>query len=249
MTLFGTNVKMHQTATESRAFIDALALFQPPADVQMFTILPFTSLPAIVEPARRAGIWVGAQNMHAAVDGEYTGEVSAPMLADIGVDLVLLGHAERRRLFHEDDVTIGRKVETALAHGLRVLLCVGETAAEKACGAGPESVVRQLKMSLHGVADLRRVIVAYEPVWAIGEAGTEAGPADIAPQLAAIRAAIDGVPLVYGGSVTEGSARRYAELAEIDGLFVGRAARSAAGFCHVLEAAYRMPREKERAHE
>jgi triosephosphate isomerase len=229
---------MHQTVRESVAYVDALAALRHRAELQLFVILPFTSLSAVVATAHRAGIWVGAQNMHWADAGEYTGEVSASMVRELGVDLVLLGHAERRHAFSEDDVTIGRKVETALAHDLRVVLCVGETADERRFGAGAETIVRQLKIALHGASDLANVIVAYEPVWAIGEAGTAADPQTIASAAAAIRSFTGSLPLLYGGSVSPASARSYAEVRGIDGLFVGRAARTAEGFTRTLTATF-----------
>jgi triosephosphate isomerase len=237
-TYFGTNVKMYQTARESIAFVEGIAALRTAADLQLFAILPFTSLSAVVDRAHAAGIWVGAQNLHWAGAGEFTGEISAPMLRDLGVDLVLIGHAERRGVFGETDALVRRKVEAALAHGLRVLLCVGETADERACGAGPETLMRQLKLALHGISDLAAVLIAYEPVWAIGEAGSAADAATVGEAAAAIRSYTGSLPLVYGGSVTAASAPTYAAVAGIDGLFVGRAARTADGFSAVARAAY-----------
>jgi triosephosphate isomerase len=229
---------MYQTARESIAYVDALAMLPHDPALQLFVILPFTSLGAVVERARAAGLWVGAQNMHWADEGEYTGEISAAMLRDSGVDLVLLGHAERRYAFNDTDAIIRRKVEAALAHGLRVLLCVGETADERRYAAGRESIVRQLKISLYGLTDLTNVTIAYEPVWAIGEAGSAPDAATISDAAEAIRAFSGAVPILYGGSVTAQLARGYADVAGIDGLFVGRAARTAAGFAQVAAAAY-----------
>lgn len=228
---------MHQTAGASAGYVEALAQLRCREDLQLFVILPFTSLDRVAAVAHRAGIWVGAQNMHWAESGEYTGEISAPMLRDLDVDLVLLGHAERRWVFHEDDRTIARKVRSALAHGLRVVLCVGETADERDCGAAALSIARQLTIALAGVTEPERVIVAYEPVWAIGAAGTPPDPAAIAAAAATIRATCD-APLLYGGSVTAASAPGFAGVPGIDGLFVGRAAGSAAGFARTLAAAY-----------
>ena len=238
MTYFGTNVKMHQTAAESIAYVAELAQLTHSDALQLFVILPFTSLAVITEPAHAAGIRVGAQNMHWADAGEYTGEISAAMLRDVGVDFVLLGHAERRHTFGESDALIRRKVDAALANGLGVLLCVGETAQERRAGAGVETVVRQLKLGLEGVTDRAQVMIAYEPVWAIGAAGVAAEPASIEAVTAAIRAYCGALPLLYGGSITAGSAAGYAAVDGIDGLFVGRAARPAAAFGAVARAAY-----------
>jgi triosephosphate isomerase len=239
--LFGTNVKMHQTVHESIAYVSGLASASADGQAQLFVILPFTSLAAVVDVAHRAGIWVGAQNMHWAEGGAFTGEVSAPMLRDIGIDLVLVGHAERRQLFGENDTIIRQKVEAALAHGLRVVLCVGETAEERRFGAGDESIVRQLRLDLGGVTDLANVIIAYEPVWAIGESGSAAEPAVIAAAAEAIRSVTGALPILYGGSVSAETAAPYAAIAEIDGLFVGRAACTSQGFENVLRAAYPAP--------
>src|SRR5664279_2582721 len=181
---FGTNTKMNQTADETARFVAGLSRAAG-GGVQRFVIPPYTSLAAAVEAAHAAGIWIGAQNVHWAEAGEFTGEISARMLRALGVDLVLVGHAERRQRFAETDADIRRKIEAALAHGLRVLLCVGDTAAEHRCGTAADTVLRQARLALEGVTDRSRVIVAYEPVWAIGEGSTPAEPAEVAPVAAA----------------------------------------------------------------
>ena len=152
--VFGTNFKMNQTAAESAAFYRQLAAsLQIAPATHLFVIPPFTSLAAVNEVAGPPPhqIWVGAQNVHWAPDGAYTGEISVDMLVALDVNLVLLGHAERRRYFHETDVELNRKVLAALAAGLRVLLAVGETAEERAFGVSAETVLRQLRIGLHGV--------------------------------------------------------------------------------------------------
>ncbi len=238
MKLFGTNVKMHQTVRDSIAYVDALAALRHAGDLAFFVVLPFTSLASIVDRAHQAGIWVGAQNMHWANHGEFTGEISAAMLRDIGVDLVLLGHAERRHVFNESDFDVRRKIEAALGNGLRVLLCVGETAEERRAGTGAHSVVRQLQTALNGLPDSSAVIIAYEPVWAIGIDGVAADSATIREAVESIRTISGALPVLYGGSVTAASAAAFAGVTGIDGLFVGRAARTAAGFAEVARAAY-----------
>jgi triosephosphate isomerase len=186
--------------------------------------------------------------MHWEDAGPYTGEISPAMLADLDVDLVLLGHAERRHLFHETDDEIHRKARAALAHGLRVVLCVGETAAERAYGVSQESTLRQMKIALSGLGrpDSDRIVVAYEPVWSIGESGVAAGPDDVRPVVTSLRRQLldqfgpsSGVPVLYGGSVDLDNAGPFAAMPELDGLFVGRAAWTASGFCAVLETAER----------
>ena len=250
----GTNFKMHQTPAETAAFITGLR----PAlgdtlvgheDVRLFVIPPFTSLPAAVPAAADAGLplWVGAQTMHQATEGAYTGEISARMLQAVGVGLVLLGHAERRALFAESDAALSAKVPAALGAGFQTLLCVGETAEEKGFGVGPETVARQLKIALSGVdaAHLPNLLVAYEPVWSIGASGTPARPDDVMGVADAIRGALGDrfgaagaeVPVLYGGSVSVDNCGGFVALQHIDGLFIGRAAWTVDGFAAVLAAA------------
>lgn len=247
--LFGTNFKMNQTPAESADFYARLAAqVEPQPDVQLFVIPPFTSLSAVTELARQddRGIWIGAQNMHWAAEGAYTGEISATMLRALGVDLVVLGHAERRRDFHESDPDLNRKVLAALESGLRVLLAVGESAEERQFGVSAETVLRQLKIDLHGVRaeQLPMVQIAYEPVWSIGAGGTPASPQDVEPMAALIRGAMSelfgaagaAVPILYGGSVDPGNAASFTALEDIDGLFVGRAAWTVEGFLATYRA-------------
>ncbi|NDJ62289.1 MAG: triose-phosphate isomerase [Chloroflexi bacterium] len=246
---FGTNFKMHQTPTESRQFVSDLhERLGSPDSVQLFVIPPYTSLVWAVEEAVDTGIWVGAQNMHFAERGAFTGEISAAMLQAAGVDMVMLGHAERRQLFGETDAALHKKVQAALRAGLRILLCVGENAEEKAFGIEAETVARQLKIALHNFRsdDLPRLIVAYEPVWSIGEGGTPAGVADVEYTARHIRATLvtlfgtagQTVPLLYGGSVNLDNCVDYARLDLIDGLFVGRAAWQVAGYVEVFQAGF-----------
>ncbi|MCC6313508.1 MAG: triosephosphate isomerase [Thermomicrobiales bacterium] len=247
---FGTNFKMHQTPAESAQFYVELAAMTGALEgVQLFVIPPCTSLATVVAASdgHRERIWIGAQNMYWAPEGAYTGEISGPMLAKLGVDLVLLGHAERREHFHETDVELNKKVLAGIACGLRVLLCVGETAEERSFGVGAETISRQLKIDLHHfpVEAVDRLLIAYEPVWSIGEGGVPANPADVEAAAKLIRAVLTDllgpvggvVPLLYGGSVNPGNAAGFAALPDIDGLFVGRAAWSVPGFRDTLDAA------------
>jgi len=250
--LIGANVKMNQTPAESVQFFtgiaDAVRLQLPDAPpVQLYLALPFTSLPALARQAIGSPIWVSAQNVHWEAEGAYTGEISARMLTAVGVRLVLIGHAERRQLGHETEVETNRKVMAASAAGLNVLLCVGETAEERGYGVGPQTVDRQLRIALHGLApDLLSFIhLAYEPVWSIGVGGTPATPADITPIINDMRRTMvtlfgeagDSVPILYGGSVNAENAGTFAGLREVDGLLVGRAGWTVDGFLGVLKAA------------
>jgi triosephosphate isomerase len=249
--VFGTNFKMNQTPTESAAFYQQLAAsVQVPPDTQLFVIPPFTSLSAVKDVAGQLPhqIWVGAQNVHWAPEGAYTGEISVGMLLALDVDLVLLGHAERRRYFHETDVELNRKVLAALDAGLRVLLAMGETAEERSFGVGGETVLRQLRIGLHDVPPehLGQIQIAYEPVWSIGAGGTPAGPEDVEPIAKLIRSGCQDlfvrsgaeIPILYGGSVDPSNAGTFTALPDIDGLFVGRAAWTVEGFIATYQAGY-----------
>jgi triosephosphate isomerase len=247
--LFGTNFKMNQTPATSAAFYRQLAASVAiPPGVQLFVIPPYTSLAAVADIAVRdePDIWVGAQNVHWAPEGAYTGEISIAMLVALGVDLVLLGHAERRRYFHEADAELNRKVLATVGAGLRVLLAVGETAEERGFGVSAETIVRQTKIGLHGVTadQVGLVQIAYEPVWSIGAGGTPASPEDVAPMAVALRGALNDIfgapgeqaPILYGGSVDPSNAGSFTALPDIDGLFVGRAAWTVDGFIATYEA-------------
>jgi L-erythrulose 1-phosphate isomerase len=253
--LFGTNFKMNQTPAESAAFYRQLsASLQIPPDTHLFVIPPFTSLAAVHDVAGPPGhpkghpIWVGAQNVHWAPDGAYTGEISVRMLLALDVDLVLLGHAERRRYFHETDVELNRKVLAALGAGLRVLLAMGETAEERAFGVGGETVLRQLRIGLHDVPPeyLGKMQIAYEPVWSIGAGSTPASPEDVEPIAHLIRSGCQElfgdpggeIPILYGGSVDPSNAGIFTALPGIDGLFVGRAGWTVEGFIATYQAGY-----------
>ncbi len=239
---FGTNLKMHGTPAQTTAFVEALEAglkVYRGTNLQPFVLPPFTSLPGLSACTER--LWLGAQNMHWADEGAYTGEISPVMLRALGTEMVLLGHAERRHTFGETDELIRKKVESAARRGLRVLLCVGETGLEKERGTGIEVVSAQLETALSGLGGpgAERLLVAYEPVWAIGACGREAKPGEVRASLRGVRKTLrtlfaHDVPVLYGGSVNEENCAAYASLPETDGLFVGRAAWRATGFLRVL---------------
>ena len=251
--IIGTNTKLHHTPLETINYLSELGdkgwdvLEQ--GHVRLFLCPPYTSLPAAVPAARETDlpIWIGAQNVDGHLDGAFTGEISAPMLEALGTDLVLLGHAERRNLFGETNESLAKKVVVALAGGLRVMLCVGEKADDREHGVGVETVRRQVKIALSGISRdlLDRVMIGYEPVWAIG-ASTPAGPDDIRPIIEEIRSALSdrfgsdrpNVPVLYGGSVSvQAAGALLRELPDLEGFLLGRIGLTVDGLLGVVHAA------------
>lgn len=239
----GTSWKMNKLLAEAEHFARALCQAPTPPDarLQRFIIPPFTALARVCELTRDVEVLVGAQNMCWAEQGAFTGEISPLMVRDCGATLVELGHSERRQLFGETDKTVNMKVRAALDHGLIPLICVGETAEEKAFEVGAETVVRQTRIALHGVSDeeLQRVLVAYEPVWAIGEHGTPAEPDYVDWIHQQIAAALP-VPVLYGGSVNETNSLDFAALDSVAGLFIGRSAWNVEGYLRIVDGVSRV---------
>ena len=243
----GTGWKMNKTRAEALAWADAVA-GRVPAGVRAFVLPPFTCLHEVAERLAGTNVAVGAQNVHWDDAGAWTGEVSGPMLRDCGATLVEIGHSERRAHFGETDETVARRVEAALRHGLVPLICIGETAAERDAGRAGEVLERQTRTALRAVAgDPAEVLLAYEPVWAIGEGGTPADP-DTAEarqaRAAEVAASVAGrpVPVLYGGSVTPDNAAGFLARPAVAGLFVGRAAWDADGFLALADIGARRGR-------
>ncbi len=241
----GTGWKMNKTFAEAEAYARILQScdFSPFSNLNIFIVPPFTVLARVADMVKDTPVMVGAQNVHWENSGAYTGEISAPMVRDTGATIAEIGHSERRALFGETDDTVRMKVNAALAAGLRPLVCLGDTAAERDAGASAEAAVRQLKIAFRDVAPERigHCIVAYEPVWAIGTGGTPATPDQIDDVHRAVRGALVGryddagrdVPVLYGGSVDLSVARSLVPIASVDGLFVGRAAWTAEGLIRI----------------
>jgi triosephosphate isomerase len=210
---------------------------------------PFTALRTVVERADGSGIRVGAQNMHQAPEGAFTGEISAPMLVELGVSAVVLGHSERRQLFGETDGALQQKVPAALEAGLMPILCVGETEQERDAGETERKLRQQVQVDLAQVEDglLPFVVIAYEPIWAIGT-GNNATPEIAQEAIAFVRALVADrdrdaaahMRVLYGGSVTAESARPILEQPDIDGALVGGASLDPDQFAVIVGAA-RMP--------
>ena len=222
--LIAGNWKMFKTQAETRAFCDA---FTPPDGVDVVVCPPSTSLAAAVE----SGLTVFAQNVHWADEGAFTGEVSVPMLVELGVAGSLVGHSERRQFFAETDETAARRAEHALAAGLRVIACVGELEAERESGA-TESVLRR---QIAPLPRHERLVVAYEPVWAIGT-GKTATPELAQEAHAYINSLID-APVLYGGSVKPENAAELLARPDVDGALVGGASLDPDSFAAICRAA------------
>jgi triosephosphate isomerase (TIM) len=239
------NWKMHMTIAEAAAFVDALLARIAATRHDVVICPPYLALSEVVERSRGSAVRVAAQNMHEDDSGAFTGEVSAPMLGEIDVDAVLLGHSERRQFFGETDEALTRKVPAALAAGLEPILCVGESEEARDAGQTEGVLEAQLQADLAAVdsGDLARVVIAYEPIWAIGT-GRTATPEQAEEAIAFIRevvrrrdAAADEVRILYGGSVKPANAAELLGRAEIDGALVGGASLDPGDFAAIVEAA------------
>jgi len=239
------NWKMHKTVAEAVAYVDALLPRIAATQHDVVVCPPFTALGAVVERRYGTAVRVAAQNMHEEDSGSFTGEVSAPMLVELDVDAVILGHSERRQLFGETDEALARKVPAALAAGLEPILCVGESEEARDAGQTEEVLERQLQADLAGVGstDLAAVVIAYEPIWAIGT-GRTATPEQAEEAIAFIRdvvrqrgGAAEELRILYGGSVKPDNAAELLGRGEIDGALVGGASLEPDSFAEIVEAA------------
>ncbi len=235
MNILAANWKMHKTREETRAFFRRfLELYQPTATHHLHTLIapPYTSIETALGMARNTPLWIGAQNVHQEEQGAYTGEISLPMLQDLGVHFVIVGHSERRKYFHETDELIARKLHRVLDAGLWAILCVGETLQEREAGEAERVVQKQVEAALTPLDanHIPRLIVAYEPVWAIGT-GVPARPEDAEAMHRFIRSLLsrrfgedgEAVPLLYGGSVKPENFSAFAQMPHIHGALVGGA--------------------------
>jgi triosephosphate isomerase len=239
------NWKMNKTVGEAASLADALAKALAGAKRKIMVAPPFTALSAVGTRLRGTGILLGAQNCGPEEQGAHTGEVSVPMLKDVGVQVVILGHSERRHIYKEWDELINKKLRLVLGQGLEAVLCVGETQEEREQGVTNKVVGQQLESGLEGLSEqeLARVTVAYEPVWAIGT-GKTATPADANAVHRFIRAKIadkysqkaaDELVIQYGGSVKPGNATELMAMPDIDGFLVGGASLSPESFVSIVQ--------------
>jgi len=245
--LIAGNWKMHKTVAEAEAFIGALLPRVSTSDgVEVAVCPPFTALHAIVESTRGSRVAVYAQNMHQEDSGAFTGEVSAPMLTELDVGGVILGHSERRQQFGETDRALQLKVPAALAAGLQVVLCVGETEEERENGDTERKLRHQVQEGLARIdeAQLAEIVIAYEPIWAIGT-GQVATAEQAQDAIAFVRALVadrsrenaERTRILYGGSVKPDNAAELLACPDIDGALVGGASLDAGAFAAIVAAA------------
>ncbi|WP_343253429.1 triose-phosphate isomerase [Ligaoa zhengdingensis] len=243
------NWKMNKTRPEAKALIEELKPLVADAGCDVVICVPYTNLETALELTKGTDIGVGAENCHWAKSGAFTGEISADMLAEMGVQYVVIGHSERRQYFGETDVTVNKRVRAALDAGLTVILCVGELLEQREQGVTEEIVGMQTKIALQGVSEkeLKKIIIAYEPVWAIGTGKTAtADQADevngcIRGVIAKLygKAAADAVTVQYGGSMNAGNAEELLNKEHVDGGLIGGASLKAPDFAAIVKAASR----------
>ncbi len=247
-TVIAGNWKMNMTAAKTGEFIKALApevASMNKADIVL--CVPFTDIAAAVEAANGTNIAIGAQNVHFKENGAYTGEISAEMLVESGVKYVIVGHSERRQYFGETDITVNLRAKAAINAGLTAIVCVGETLDMREQGITAEIVAMQTKVALMGISaeQLKQVIIAYEPVWAIGTG--KVATADQANEVCAIirnvvsdlytKADADELTIQYGGSMNAGNAEALLAMSDVDGGLIGGASLKVPDFTAIVKAA------------
>jgi triosephosphate isomerase (TIM) len=241
--LLAANWKMHKTIEETERFLAEFLPRVPEAGTEVVLCPSFPSLKTAVEHCAQSPARVAAQNMHEEAEGAFTGEVSAPMLVELGVDGVILGHSERRQYFGESDEALARKVPAALRAGLEPILCVGENEAQRDSDETEGVLTRQIEADLAGVEDdrLAEVVIAYEPIWAIGT-GRTATPEQAQEAIALIRQLIESrstdaagaIRILYGGSVKPGNAAELISQEDVDGALVGGASLDVKAFFDIV---------------
>jgi triosephosphate isomerase (TIM) len=240
------NWKMHKTAEGTERFLaEFLRRVPESGGPEVVVCPPFTSLKTAVEHCFQSRVRVAAQNMHEADEGAFTGEISAPMLLDLGVEGVILGHSERRQYFNETDEALARKVPVALGAGLEPILCVGENESQRDADETQDVLTRQIQADLAEVPDARlsEVVIAYEPIWAIGTGRTATGE-QAQEAIALIRGLIEArspeaaeaTRILYGGSVKPDNAAELLSQPDVDGALVGGASLDPGDFAAIVEA-------------
>ncbi len=241
-TIIAGNWKMNKTPAEAKTLIEEMKpLLSKTKWCEMVLCVPFTDIQTAVKAAKGSKIAIGAENMHYEKSGAFTGEISADMLKELGVKYVIIGHSERRQYFNETDEACNKKVLVALENGLRPILCVGESLTEREQDVTMEVIRKQIKIALQGVA----VVIAYEPIWAIGTGKT--ATAEQANEVcSAIRdclrekygaRAARGITIQYGGSMNAKNAAELLAQPDVDGGLIGGASLKSADFATIVEAA------------
>lgn len=247
-TVIAGNWKMNMTPAQTKKFIEELApMVKGVTGCDIVLCVPFVDIATAVEAAKGTNIHIGAENVHFAESGAYTGEISAAMLTEIGTEYVVIGHSERRQYFAETDETVNLRTKAALAAGLKVILCLGEVKEERLAGVTDEVVSMQTKLDLAGIGaeDLKNVIIAYEPVWAIGT-GLTATPEQADETCGTIRktiaalygdAAAEEITIQYGGSMNDANAGELLAKVNVDGGLIGGASLKTDKFNVIVQAA------------
>ena len=243
----GTNLKMYKTIAETVGFLGDLQELTKGVDrseAELFVIPSYTALDRAKTTIKDNSIKLGAQNMYWEDQGQFTGEISPLMLKEIGIDIIEIGHSERRHVLGETDDEVNKKVLAALQHGFTALLCIGETGEQKEDGLSNEILSVQLKRGLRGVdkSSIGKLWVAYEPVWAIGTSGTPASAEYADEKHDVIKSVLkelygqesSRIPVLYGGSVNPDNAPELIVMPHIDGLFIGRSAWNAENFSRII---------------
>ena len=238
------NWKMNKTVAEGLDLINGIKAQDLDSQVEALVCVPFTLLTEVKKALEGTDIKLGAQNMYFEESGAYTGEISPAMLEEIGVDYVILGHSERRQIFGETNEIVNKKIQAALRHGIKPILCVGESLEEREAGREVEVVTGQLEESLKGIGaeDMEKLVIAYEPIWAIGT-GKTASSDDANKMLGDIREKLsslygqdvkDRVRLQYGGSVKPATIKELMDKPEVDGALVGGASLKVDDFTKLI---------------
>ncbi|MBQ1600765.1 MAG: triose-phosphate isomerase [Ruminococcus sp.] len=241
------NWKMNKTPKEATALLNEIKPLVADADCDVIACVPYVDLAAAIEATAGSNVKIGAENCHWAASGAFTGEISTGMLKEIGVEYVVLGHSERRQYFGETDETVNKRTKAALAAGLKPIVCVGELLWERECNITEEVIARQIKLDLWDVTEdeLQNVVIAYEPVWAIGTGKTATAEqaeevcAFIRAQLAKLynQEAADAVTIQYGGSMNDANADELLSKVNVDGGLIGGASLVAEKFATIVKAA------------
>ncbi len=246
-TIIAGNWKMNKTPAEAKALITEMIPLVKDADCDVIACVPFVDLAVAQEAAQGTNIKIGAENCHWAKSGAFTGEISADMLASMGIEYVIIGHSERRQYFGETDVTVNQRVRAALDAGLTVILCVGELKEEREQGITAELCRMQTKVALQGVSaeEMTRIVIAYEPVWAIGTGLT--ATAEQADEVCGIIREViaelytaevaEATTIQYGGSMNDANAEELLSKVNVDGGLIGGASLVAEKFAKIIEFA------------